>query len=158
MYVGAAIFAGTLIAFFLFWLGRARGAAPYAIGASMVLAIAFLALLALPQAEQFKPIPHLAPIIQAQRKPGDAVAILHVSGGNALVFYTRPHVYVVVGPHDPNPGGLGVSPQAVICTAPRTWLIAPATANTPTFGHGRRKIARWGRAQLYLYEGAGCSS
>lgn len=158
VYVGAAIVAGTLIAFFLFWLGRARSAAPYAIGGAMVLAVAFLALLALPQAEQFKPIPHLAPIIQAQRKPGDAVAILHVSGGNALVFYTRPHVYVVVGPHDPNPGGQGVSPQAVICTAPRTWLIAPAATQTPTFGHGRRKIARWGKAQLYLYEGAGCST
>ena len=158
VYVGAAIFAGSLIAFVLLATGRARTAAPYALGISMVLAVAFLALLALPQAEQFKPIPHLAPIIQAQRKPGDAVAILHVSGGNALVFYTHPHVYVVVGPHDPNPGGMGVSPQTVICTAPRTWLIAPAAANTPTFGRGRRKIARWGKAQLYLYDGTGCSS
>jgi 4-amino-4-deoxy-L-arabinose transferase-like glycosyltransferase len=157
VYVGGAIFTGSLAAFVLLAMGRARSAAPYALGASMVVAVAFIALLALPQAEQFKPIPHLAPIIQAQRKPGDAVAILHVSGGNALVFYTRPHVFVVVGPGDPNPGGMGVSPQAVICNAPRTWLIAPAADETPTFGRGRRKVARWGKAQLYLYDGNRCS-
>jgi 4-amino-4-deoxy-L-arabinose transferase-like glycosyltransferase len=157
VYMGAAIFAGSLLAFMFIALDRATVAAPYSIAASMVVAITFLAVLALPQAEQFKPVPHLAPIIQAQRKPGDAVAILHVSGGNALVFYTRPHVYVVVGPHDPNPGGLGVSPQAVICTAPRTWLVAPRDGNTPTFGHGRHLVAQWGKADLYLYDGTPCN-
>lgn len=158
VYVGGAIFVGSIAAFVILAAGRQRALAPYAVGASMVVAVAFLALLALPQAEQFKPIPHLAPIIQSERKAGDAVAILHVSGGNALVFYTRPHVYVVVGHGDPNPGGLGVSPQTVICGAPRTWLIAPAASDTPTFGRGRRKIARWGKAELYLYDGPGCSS
>lgn len=158
VYMGAAIFVGSVIAFVLIALNRWAGGAPYAVGGSMVVALTFLAVLALPQAEQFKPVPHLAPIIQSQRKPGDAVAILHVSGGNALVFYTRPHVYVVVGPHDPNPGGLGVSPQAVICTAPRTWLVAPRDGRTPTFGHGRRLIAQWGKANLYLYDGAPCNN
>lgn len=158
VYMGASIFAGCAIAFALIALNRAKTASPYAVGASMIVAIGFLALLALPQAEQFKPVPHLAPIIQAQRKPGDAVAILHVSGGNALVFYTRPHVYVVVGPHDPNPGGVGVSPQAVICNAQRTWLVAPRDGKTPTFGRDRRLVAQWGKADLYLYDGGRCAS
>jgi len=158
VYVAAAIFVGALAAFFLFLSGapKIRAAAPYAIGASMVLALAFIALLALPQAEAFKPVPQFAHIINAERRPGDAVAILHVSGGNALVFYTRPRVWVLVGPHDPNPGGFGVSPRTVICSAQRTWLIAPAKGQTPTFGHGRRAISSSGRAVLYLYEGRPC--
>jgi hypothetical protein len=157
VYMGGAIFIGSLIAFLLIALNRWAGAAPYAVAGSMVLAVTVLAVLALPQAEQFKPVPHLAPVIEAQRKPGDAVAILHVSGGNALVFYTRPHVYVVVGPHDPNPGGLGVSPQAVICNARRTWLVAPRDGSTPTFGRDRRLMAQWGKANLYLYDGEACN-
>ena len=159
IYVGAAIFIGAIAAFFLFLRpdGRARSAAPYAIGVSMIFALAFLALLALPQTEAFKPVPHLARIINAQRKPGDAVAILHVSGGNALVFYTHPPVYVLVGPHDPNPGGVGYSPQSIICNNARTWLIAPADRGAPTFGHGRKLIRRWKKAVLYLYDGRPCA-
>lgn len=129
--------------------------APYALGISMLFALAFIGLLALPQTDMFKPVPHLAKIINAQRKPGDAVAIFHISGGNALVFYTRPHVYVVVGPHDPNPGGLGVSPRTVVCSNPRTWMIAPAGA--PTYGKARRVISRWDKAVLYLYDGGSCA-
>jgi 4-amino-4-deoxy-L-arabinose transferase-like glycosyltransferase len=158
VYVGAAIFAGALVAFFCFSARteRSRAMAPYALGISMLFALAFIALLALPQAEAFKPVPPLAQIINAQRRPGDAVGIFHVSGGNALVFYTRPRVWVFVGPHDPNPGGTGVSPRTVICSAPRTWLIAPAKGATPTFGHGRRTVATRGKAVLYLYEGHPC--
>lgn len=157
IYVGAAIFVGAFVAFFCFVSGtvRARGAAPYALGISMLFALAFLALLALPQAEAFKPVPHLAKVIDARRRPGDAVAILHVSGGNALVFYTRPRVYVLVGPHDPDPRQ-GVNARAVICSSQRTWLIAPAHRNTPAFGRVPRLITTWDKAALYLYEGRPC--
>jgi 4-amino-4-deoxy-L-arabinose transferase-like glycosyltransferase len=160
VYVGAAIFIGALAAFFLLLARgvRERALAPYALGISMLFALAFIALLALPQTEAFKPVPQLAKIINAQRKPGDAVGIFHVSGGNALVFYTRPRVWVFVGPHDPNPGGFGVSPRTVICATPRTWLIAPAKGSTPTFGRARRLIATRDRASLYLYEGRSCTA
>ncbi|HEY9180300.1 MAG TPA: glycosyltransferase family 39 protein, partial [Candidatus Baltobacteraceae bacterium] len=86
IYVGAAIFIGALAAFALFCSRsvRARSAGPYALGVAMLFALAFIALLALPQTEVFKPVPHLAKIIDAQRKTSDAVAIFHVSGGNAL--------------------------------------------------------------------------
>ncbi|HET9095110.1 MAG TPA: glycosyltransferase family 39 protein [Candidatus Baltobacteraceae bacterium] len=159
IYVGAAIFVGALVAFFLFVSPavRTRGIAPYALGISMVFAFAFLALLALPQAEAFKPVPHLARIIDARRQPGDTVAILHVSGGNALVFYTRPRVYVLVGPHDPDPRQ-GFSPRAVICSSPRTWLIAPARDSAPDVGRAPRLVTKWDKAALYLYEGGDCSA
>lgn len=158
IYVGAAIFVGALASFFIFVAPnvRTRGAAPYALGISMVFAFAFLALLALPRAEAFKPVPQLAQIINARRQPGDSVAILHVSGGNALVFYTRPRVYVLVGPHDPDPAQ-GFSPRSVICSSPRTWLIAPAHDSAPDFGRGRRLIATTYKASLYLYEGRACT-
>ncbi len=158
VYVAAAIFIGALAAFFLLLSPsvRERGLAPYALGVAMLFALAFIALLALPQTEAFKPVPQFAKIINDQRRSGDQVAILHVSGGNALVFYTQPRVYVLVGPGDPNPGGMGVSPRTVICSAPRTWLIAPAKDRTPTFGHGRRLIATRDKASLYLYEGRPC--
>ncbi|HKU68636.1 MAG TPA: hypothetical protein VJP85_12740, partial [Candidatus Baltobacteraceae bacterium] len=159
VYVAAAIFIGALAAFFLLLArgARERALAPYALGISMLVALAFIALLALPQAEAFKPVPQFAGIINAQRRPGDAVGIFHVSGGNALVFYTQPRVWVFVGPKDPNPGGLGVSPRSVICSAPRTWLIAPAHDRTPTFGRGRRLVATRDKAALYLYEGHRCT-
>ncbi len=159
IYVGAAIFIGAVVAFFLFATAtvRTRGFAPYALGVAMLFALAFIALLALPQTEAFKPVPHLAHIIDSRRSAGDAVAILHVSGGNALVFYTRPHVYVLVAPGDPNPSGDGVGPRSVICSAPRTWLIAPARTQAPSFGRVRRLVATWGKAALYLYDGRGCS-
>jgi hypothetical protein len=160
IYVGAAVFIGAIVSFFLFTARnvRSRSAAPYALGVSMLFALAFLALLALPEAEAFKPVPHLARIIDSDRKPGDSIAILHVSGGNALVFYTRPPVHVLVAPGDPNPGGVGMSPRSVICSNSRTWLIAPVNAPTPTFGHGRHLVSRWDKAALYLYEGRGCSN
>ena len=67
-------------------------------------------------------------------------------------------MYVLVGPHDPNPGGLGKSPRTVICGAQRTWLIAPRNGRTPTFGRDRKLVTQWGKAELYLYEGTGCTS
>lgn len=158
VYIAAAIFVGALVAFFSLLAGtvQRRGVAPYALGLSMVVALAFIALLALPQAEAFKPVPEFAKIINAQRRPGDAVGIFHVSGGNALVFYTQPRVWVFVGPHDPNPGGVGVSPSTVICAAPRTWLIAPATDPVPMPADGRQRIATRGKAALYLYDRQSC--
>jgi len=160
IYVGAAVFVGAIVSFFLFLANavRTRGLAPYALGVSMLFALAFLALLALPETEAFKPVPHLARIIDQHRRDGDAVAILHVSGGNALVFYTHPPVDVLVAPGDPNPGGMGMSPRTVICSSTRTWLIAPVNRQTPTFGHFRRLVSRWDKAALYLYEGRGCSN
>ncbi len=148
--VAGAIFVGSIVAFFLL-LGseRLRAAAPYVLGISMVLAVGFLALLALPQAERFKPVPHLAQVINDHRKPGDAVAILNVSGGNALLFYTQPRVYVLKD-HD--------DARSVICSATRTWLIAPHDGYIPPAPHTPKVIANWGKDSLYLYDSEPCSS
>ncbi len=148
IYVGGAVFVGSIVAFFaLLAPARARAGAPYVLGFAMVLAVAFLALLALPQAERFKPVPHLAKIINVNRRPGDAVAILNVSGGNALLFYTRPQVHVLRGGH---------GDRGVICSSARTWLVGPRRGDVPAFGDAPKVVAHWGKDSLYLYDGASC--
>lgn len=149
IFVGGAIFAGSLVAFALLFFDRARYAAPYALAVSMVCAVAFIALLALPAAEQFKPVPHLAQIIERDRQPGDAIAIGDVSGGNALVFYTSPPVYTVRPPY---------SPQTVLCRAPRIWFVTSKQADPPPLGRARSVVASWGKAVLYRYDGEPCTS
>ncbi len=150
IYVAGAVFVGSIIAFFaLLASGPVRAAAPYVLGIAMVLAVAFLALLALPQAERFKPVPHLAKIINSNRKPGDAIAILKVSGGNALLFYTRPQVHVLRRGH---------GDRDVICSSARTWLIGPRQGDVPAFGRAPKVVAQWGKDSLYLYDSAACGN
>jgi len=148
VYVGGAIFIGSIAAFFaLTGSERSRAAAPHVLGVSMVVAVGFLALLALPDAERFKPVPHLARVINAHRAPHDAVAIINVSGGNALLFYTRPRVYVLQD-HDDG--------RSVMCAAARTWLVGPHEGYVPAPGRPPKLVAQWGKDNLYLYDGISC--
>ena len=147
--VGGTIFVGSIAAFVLLVNQRTKASAPYALGLAMVFAVAAIAVLLLPQAEQFKPIPHLAQTIEEQRKAGDAIAIGDVAGGNALVFYTSPRVYTLKAPY---------SRSSVLCDAPRAWLVAPRNSDPPAFGRERRLVENWGKADLYLYEGSRCGS
>lgn len=142
VYVGGAILVGSVIAFFLLLLPAQRASAPYVLGASMVVAVACIAFLALPQAERYKPVPHLARIIERKRSPDDAIAIINVAGGNALLFYTRPKIYVLQD-HE--------SAQSILCSAPRTWLIAPRNGYVPNADQAPTPVAEWGKDRLYLY-------
>ncbi|MBC5815844.1 MAG: glycosyltransferase family 39 protein [Candidatus Eremiobacteraeota bacterium] len=90
--VGVALFVGSCGAAVFFLSERSAARAPYLLGAAAFLAIFVLGVIALPDAEQFKPVPRFAQAIDAQRHEEDAVAISGVPGGNALVFYTRPVV------------------------------------------------------------------
>jgi len=118
-----------------------------------------MAVVALPHAEAFKPVPALAQTIQAQRRAGDVVAIQSVAGGNALVFYTQPTVAVLAAADAPA-NDQGESARSIICAAPRAFVIAPKKrpAFDPTYGRSRRIIAESGRAVLFLYDGPRCSS
>lgn len=147
LYFGGTIFVGCLVALFLMLIPARRAASPYVIGAAMICAVTFLAVLALPQAEQFKPIPHLARIIEQRRQPSDAIAIINVAGGNALLFYTQPRIYVLRD-HD--------NARRVRCSADRTWLIGPREGYIPSDGSDAPKaVAGWGNDLLYLYTGHG---
>ncbi len=97
-------------------------------------------------------------IVPGSHLPGDFVAIQNFAGGNALVFYTKPGIYVLVRPGDPL-AEHAVKPRSVICRAPRLWLIAPRHKpfTSDAFGRTRRIAATWGEANLYLYTGPLCS-
>jgi len=90
--LGAGMFLGSLATVAALLRPRWRVAAPYVLGATSLVLVSFIAFVAEPLAEHFKPIPQLAAIIERDRKPGDVVAIRGVPGYNALVFYTEPGV------------------------------------------------------------------
>ncbi len=153
-----AIFAGSLITALL--VGRARSArfAPYALAIAAIVAVDVLALTVLPYTEAFKPVPRLAARIERERRPGDAVAIQNVSGGNALLFYTRPVVHVLAEPGESDPENDGIEPRAFICGAPRAWVIVPASRpeSDPDYGRRRHIVEIDRKAALVLYDGPRC--
>ena len=155
--MGASIGIGSLIAAVLFARRSTIAAAPYVLGAAMVVAVDILAIEGLPHAEPFKPIPQLAAIIDAQRRPGDIVAIQSFRGANALVFYTQPHVYALAPP-GAKKSDEGVPATDVLCTHERIWLVAPRKrpAFDPTYGRTRALIASRGTGALYLIDGPAC--
>ena len=87
------------------------------------------------------------------------MAIQSVSGGNALLFYTRPFVYVLAPPGGGDRDEDGLDPRGVICGATRVWLVAPAIRPgfDPTYGRTRHLVATDAKASLFLYDGRGCS-
>ncbi|MDP9018673.1 MAG: glycosyltransferase family 39 protein [Candidatus Eremiobacteraeota bacterium] len=156
--VGGALFVGSILTTLLFLSERTALYAPHVLGAASFIGISVLAVVALPQAEQFKPIPRLANIIQRERAPGDAVAISGVPGGNALVFYTQPVVQTLAAADVPNPVDLA-APRTVICTSPRVFVVTSKRrpAFDPTYGRTRRLLAVDNNDALFLYEGARCA-
>jgi 4-amino-4-deoxy-L-arabinose transferase-like glycosyltransferase len=156
--MGATLAAGALLTLVFVARRRTLAYAPYALGVAMLVMVDVMAVVALPHAEAFKPVPALAQTIQAQRRDGDVVAIQSVAGGNALVFYTQPTVAVLAAPDAPA-NDLGESARSIICAAPRAFVIAPKKrpAFDPTYGRSRRIIAESGRAVLFLYDGPRCT-
>jgi hypothetical protein len=131
--------------------------APYALGISMLFAVDILTGLALGKTDQFKPIPQFAQTIVQKQKDGDAVAIQSFRGGNALLFYTQPHVYAL------SPPGLestdeGVAARSVVCTHDRVWLVAPKQRPQfdPTYGRTRTMVQTSGSGALFLIDGPHC--
>ncbi|MBC5829598.1 MAG: glycosyltransferase family 39 protein [Candidatus Eremiobacteraeota bacterium] len=158
--VGAAIFIGSIVTIALLCADATAEFAPYALGAASLGGVVILALVALDHAEQFKPIPRLARVISQQRRPADIVAIQGVSGGNALVFYTRPRVQALGQPNAvPGPGES--PPQDVICgTTQRVYVVTAAKRPhpDPSYGRNRAQIARANNDVLFLYDGPPCKT
>ena len=157
--VGVALLVGSCGAALFFLSERRAARAPYVLGAAAFLGIFVLGVIALPDAEQFKPVPRLAQAINAERREGDAVAISGVPGGNALVFYTRPVVRTLAASTDPHPVD-AAPPRAVVCSAPRVFVIASNHKPEfvpPAYGRNRRVLARDYNADLYLYDGRRCT-
>ncbi|MDQ2680271.1 MAG: hypothetical protein M3Y21_04500, partial [Candidatus Eremiobacteraeota bacterium] len=133
--------------------------APYMLGLASLTSVLALAIISLPRAEQYKPVPKLASIIQQMRRPGDEVAIEGVSGGNALTFYTQPVVHTIAVPGAiVHTGDTQQSAHDIICSATRVFIVSSAqNADVRTFGRRRRVITTRGRDALYLIDGPATS-
>jgi 4-amino-4-deoxy-L-arabinose transferase-like glycosyltransferase len=155
--MGIAIFVGSVVTAVMLSRRATVRIAPYALAIAALIAVDTLCVGALPRAERYKPVPHLAAVIQAQRQPGDVVAIQSFRGGNALVFYTMPPVYAISPPGAPADDE-GVDPKSVICTHDRVWLVAPKKRPEfdPTYGRNRKEVATSGSGALFLIDGAPC--
>ena len=156
--MAVSIFVGSLLTALLVARAKTARAAPYALALAALIAVDVVAVRVLPQAETFKPVPRLAAIIERARKPGDVVAIQNVSGGNALLFYTRPVVHVLAAPGDGDPENDGIDRRSFICAASRAWVIVPAVSSSDDrpYGRSRRVVAVDHKAALLIYYGAKC--
>ncbi len=159
-WAAVAIFAGSALTAVLIARRATVGLAPYALAAAAMIGVDALAVLILPHAEAYKPVPRLAAIVQRERKPGDVVAIQNVSGANALLFYTQPPIETLGSPSRRNDAiGRARNPRRAICSVRRIWVIAPATrpAYDPTYGRRRTLVATDAKTALFLYHGPGCT-
>jgi 4-amino-4-deoxy-L-arabinose transferase-like glycosyltransferase len=154
---GFSIFAGSALCFALLMTRRSAWAAPFGLGATSLAAMLILVLLGEPLAERFKPIPPLADAIERMRRPGDVVAIQGVSGGNALLFYTKPQIAILDGPGG-NDAGTDTDPRRTICGAPRAFVVTSKARPDPdpTYGRARRIVAAAVNDVVYLYDGPKC--
>jgi 4-amino-4-deoxy-L-arabinose transferase-like glycosyltransferase len=155
--MGIVIGVGSIVTAVLLSRSSTIGAAPYVLGASMLVTLDILAVGALPHAERFKPVPVFAKTILADERPGDAVAIQSYRGGNAMAFYVTPLVYVLAPPDAPT-SDEGVPQRGVFCSHARVWLVAPVKrpADDPLYGRTRRVVQVDGTGALYLIAGPHC--
>jgi 4-amino-4-deoxy-L-arabinose transferase-like glycosyltransferase len=128
--------------------------APYVLGATSGALVLFIAFVAEPAAETFKPIPTIAHVIQEQRAPGSKVGIRGVAGSYSLIFYTEPGVLSL--------DEATADDTATICAAPDLFLVTRARdvgGLTQLAGARGRNVLELGRlngvALLHL-TGSGC--
>ena len=156
--LGATILVGSIACFALLRSATTAWLGPFALAASNVLVMVIIAVIGEPIVERFKPIPALAAIVDRDRRPGDVVAIQSVSGGNGLMFYTRPRIAIINGPNAvvdiPES-----DPRRVICGAPRAFVVGPKKRPPldPTYGRSRRVVATSNGDVLFLYDGPPCT-
>jgi 4-amino-4-deoxy-L-arabinose transferase-like glycosyltransferase len=156
--LGAIVFAGWAIMLVLLARKSTTAYAPYPLAAAGIAAMMIIALVALPLADSFKPIPPLAAVIRARERGGDSIAIQGVRGGNALLFYTHPRVIAIASPGE-RPHGDAEDPRNAICAAPRAFVVTSAKRPQPdpTYGRNRRRLAESNGNVLFLYDGPGCA-
>jgi 4-amino-4-deoxy-L-arabinose transferase-like glycosyltransferase len=92
LFLGIAMLAGSVLTVVAIARRSTAPWSPYVLALTSGALVLFIALVAEPAAEPLKPIPPIARTIDANRKPGDVIAIGGVSGGNGLIFYTLPPV------------------------------------------------------------------
>ncbi|MBD5636040.1 MAG: hypothetical protein IAI49_16345, partial [Candidatus Eremiobacteraeota bacterium] len=156
--LAGAILAGSIACFAFLSTQKRAWLGPFALALANVIVLLIIAVLGEPIVERFKPIPILARVIERERRPGDAVAIQSVSGGNGLMFYTRPGIAILDGPGAPRSGPAN-DPRRAICSVQRTFVVTAKKRPRydPTYGRMRRAIATSNNDVLFVYDGPRCA-
>jgi len=114
LFLGIAMLVGSVLTVVAIAGRRTAPWSPYVLALTSGALVLFIALVAEPAAEPLKPIPPIARAIDANRRPGDTVAIGGVSGGNGLIFYTLPPVRDIKN----NAGFV-----STVCTNGGVWVV-----------------------------------
>jgi 4-amino-4-deoxy-L-arabinose transferase-like glycosyltransferase len=154
--LGVGMLAGSLLTVAMLASRRTMAAAPYALGATSVALVLFIALVAEPAVEPLKPIPQIAHLIAAQRAPRAIVAIRTIGGTNGLAYYTSPGVVTI---DDTDPSYL-----ALVCGSSDVYVVTRA-ADAPRLEslarlRGRRasNLGPVRRVTAVHIDGPACSS
>ena len=115
LFLGGAMLAGSLLTVATIARGATLAWSPYVLALTSGALVLFICFVAEPAAERLKPIPPIAAAIDAEAVRGDVVALRGVSGGNGLVFYTRPPVLDIADGR--------ASFLAAACSAPAAWIV-----------------------------------
>ncbi|MEA2688181.1 MAG: hypothetical protein QOD51_788, partial [Candidatus Eremiobacteraeota bacterium] len=114
VFLGAAMLFGSLLTVVAIARRTTAEWSPYVLALTSGALVLFIALVAEPAVEPLKPIPPIARAIESGGKPADAIGNHGVSGGNGLIFYTRPPVRDIKN----NAGFVNT-----ICTNGQTWVV-----------------------------------
>ena len=154
--LAVAMLAGSIMTLVAMTQPRWSAVAPYVLGATAGALVLFIALVAEPAAETFKPIPVFAREIGRLRTSHSVVALRSVSGGNSIVFYTEPGVISL--------DDADADFVRLICHDPDVFVVtrardADALARTAA-AHGRRAgvLARRSSDALLRIDGPGCAT
>ncbi|GAC1549088.1 MAG: glycosyltransferase family 39 protein [Candidatus Velthaea sp.] len=153
--LAAGMLAGSIATVAVIAIPRYRAAAPYVLAVTSLLLVNFIAFVAEPAAEPLKPVPHMAALIDAQRKPGDIVAIRGVSGGNALTFYTLPGVKTIDA-DDPQSFFSTICPSGTSFIVTRRDDVATLSADAARVRRTLTLLDANGRTALIRVDGRDC--
>ncbi|HTW84194.1 MAG TPA: glycosyltransferase family 39 protein [Candidatus Sulfotelmatobacter sp.] len=115
IFLGVAMLLGSLLTVVTIARRATVAWSPYVLALTSGALVLFIAFVAEPAAERLKPIPPVARAIDAGVRPGDLVASRGASGGNGLIFYTRPPVLDITD-------GIPAFDRAV-CSADTAWVV-----------------------------------
>jgi 4-amino-4-deoxy-L-arabinose transferase-like glycosyltransferase len=146
--------AGSLATVIALLRERTAALAPFILGATATAFVLFIAFVAEPAAEAFKPIPGFAQTILAHRTPASIVAVHDAPGAYALMFYTSPVVHTL----EDGPAALDalICPQNDVYLVTRTSLAPDLERAATARGRHVEELGVTPRATLVHIDGATC--
>ena len=152
--LGAVMLVGSILTVAAIANARRAPLAPYALGLTVSAFILFIAFVAEPAAEAFKPIPGFAQTILARRGAASIVAVHDAPGAYALMFYTAPVVHTL----DDGPTAFDalICPRTDVYLVTQTKLAAALESAARQRGRRAEELGATPRETLIHIDGPTC--